>query len=159
MRQLAARVNVHAFRAVYPRIFRAGIICLARSPRTNATEVNSNDNERVDIEENQMHPVLRAELEAKQGTIIALCERYDVALLELFGSGTTDEWTPTNSDLDFVVSFAPHEGPGLADRYLGLAEGLEAAFARSVDLITSASIRNPYFRARVDASRSRVYAK
>jgi predicted nucleotidyltransferase len=106
-----------------------------------------------------MNPTLGTEFDAKRGAIAALCEKYGVASLDLFGSGTTDEWKPAESDLDFVVVFRPDESRGIADRYLGLAEDLEALFGRPVDLITPASIRNPYFRERVDATRSRIYAE
>ena len=106
-----------------------------------------------------MNPVLRAELESKSGAIAQLCEKYGVASLDLFGSGTTNEWRPVDSDLDFVVTFRAGPPAGLADRYLGLALDLEALFGRCVDLITPASIRNPYFRERIDATRSRVYAE
>lgn len=106
-----------------------------------------------------MNPVLQAEFDAKRGVITALCEKYGVASLDLFGSGTSAMWKSEGSDLDFVVSFQSDVQAGLADRYLGLAEELEALFQRSVDLITPGAMRNPYFRARVDASRSRIYAK
>lgn len=106
-----------------------------------------------------MNPSLRAVFEQQKQSIDAICESYSVASLDLFGSGTTDAWRPDESDLDFVVTFLPTGHEGLADRYLGLAEELEALFQRSVDLITPGAIKNPYFRARVDASRSRIYAK
>jgi predicted nucleotidyltransferase len=106
-----------------------------------------------------MNSQLRHEFEAKQGDLALLCEKYGVTSLDLFGSGTTDEWRPADSDLDFVVAFRGDTGPGIADRYLGLAEDLEALFGRSVDLITPASIRNPYFRERVEATRARIYAE
>lgn len=38
-----------------------------------------------------------------------------------------------------------------------MAEALEALFGRRVDLVTERSIRNPYFRQTVEASRQRVY--
>lgn len=106
-----------------------------------------------------MNPLLAAELHLKRVAIAELCSRYGVALLELFGSGTTDRWNAAESDVDFVVTFRQEHGMGLADRYLGLAEALEALLARRVDLITPASIRNPYFRDEVNASRTRVYAE
>ena len=106
-----------------------------------------------------MNCLLRLELEAKRSAISLLCETYGVASLDLFGSGTTDNWRPAESDLDFVVAFRPDATRGIADRYLGFAEDLEALFGRPVDLITLASIRNPYFRERVDATRSRIYAQ
>ena len=106
-----------------------------------------------------MNHILSSELESKRDALEALCEKYGVASLDLFGSGTTDEWRPVDSDLDFVVAFRPDANGRLATRYLGLAEALEALFGRAVDLITPESIRNPYFRARVDATRSRIYAE
>jgi uncharacterized protein len=106
-----------------------------------------------------MNPILLAELGTKRRAIAELCRKHGVASLDLFGSGTTDEWRHDGSDLDFVVTFRAGSPAGLADRYLGLAEDLEALFGRGVDLITPASIRNPYFRDRVAASRSRVYAE
>jgi uncharacterized protein len=41
--------------------------------------------------------------------------------------------------------------------YMELAEGLEALFGRKVDLVTERSIRNPYFRKTVEASRLVIY--
>ncbi len=79
--------------------------------------------------------------------------------LDLFGSATTEEWRAADSDLDFIVTFRPDASRRIAVRYLSFAEDLEALFGRPVDLITQASVRNPYFRAHVDATRARVYAR
>ncbi len=106
-----------------------------------------------------MNPLFSAELEAKRDLVATLCEKYGVAQLDVFGSGTTADWRPGESDLDFVVVFRPEPGGGLADRYLGLAEGLEAAFGRTVDLLTDRAIRNPYLRRSVDVTRTPVYAE
>jgi len=106
-----------------------------------------------------MNPVLEAEINAKRGAIATLCERYGVASLDLFGSGTSDAWQPEHRDLDFVVSFLVGATDGQADRYLGLAEELEALFKRPVDLTTPGAMKNPYFRAHVDACRSRIYSE
>lgn len=107
----------------------------------------------------KVNPELIAEFEAKEKAIAAICRKYGVAKLELFGSATTDAWRSIDSDLDFVVTFRAGTSEGLADRYLGLAEELEALFGRRVDLITPASIRNPYFRERVDTTRMTLYAE
>ena len=53
-----------------------------------------------------MNADLIAEFEAKRTAIAELCQRYGVASLDLFGSGTTDQWRPTDSDLDFEQTFA-----------------------------------------------------
>jgi predicted nucleotidyltransferase len=85
-----------------------------------------------------------------------LCKKYGVSRLDLFGSGATQDWRPGESDLDFVGTFRPDPDRSLADRYLGLAEGLEARFGRPVDLLTERAIHNPYFRRNVDATRAPV---
>jgi predicted nucleotidyltransferase len=86
-----------------------------------------------------------------------LCRRYGVARLELFGSATTDAFDPERSDLDFLVEFDANPS-GLFDRYFGLKESLEALYGRSVDLVTVASLRNPYFIDAVNKTRRLVYA-
>jgi hypothetical protein len=45
-----------------------------------------------------------------------------------------------------------------AEAYFSLKEGLERPFERPVDLLSSSSTKNPYFRQSVEASRVRLYA-
>ena len=90
--------------------------------------------------------------------IAALCRRFGVRRLDLFGSAATGAFRE-GSDLDFVVAFADTRAPGYADRYLDLAEALEALLGRDVDLVTERSIENPYFRRAVDATRRPVYER
>ena len=89
--------------------------------------------------------------------IAALCRRYGVRRLDLFGSAATGTFDPATSDLDFVATFADTHLPGYAGRYLDFADALEALFGRPVDLLTENMIGNPYFRQAVDATRQPVY--
>jgi predicted nucleotidyltransferase len=106
-----------------------------------------------------MTRALQAELEAKRDALAALCRKHGVARLDLFGAGTTEDWNLAQSDLDFIVAFCPDLDRSLADRYLGLADELEALFRRQVDLLTERAIRDPYFRRNVEATRAPVYAE
>jgi hypothetical protein len=90
-------------------------------------------------------------------TVAALCRRYGVRGLALFGSAATGAFRDDTSDLDFVVSFADTRAGNYAERYFAFAEALEELFGRPVDLVTERSIRNPYFRQEVDATRQPVY--
>ena len=90
------------------------------------------------------------------GEVRALCERHGIRRLDLFGSATTDRFDDRSSDLDFVVDFADRSA-GYADRYLAVAEGLEALFGRPVDLVTERSIKTPSFRRSVEASRKAIH--
>jgi len=92
----------------------------------------------------------RAELEA-------LCRRFGVRRLELFGSAVSGGFD-ARSDLDFLVEFDSPEAPGYADRFFGLLESLEALFGRPVDLVVDSAIRNPYFREAVERAKELLYA-
>lgn len=88
-----------------------------------------------------------------------LCRRYAVARLDLFGSATNDSFDPERSDLDFLVEFEDLPPVQYAEAYFSLKESLESLFGRRVDLLTEASLENPYLRARVYQEREQVYAR
>lgn len=92
-----------------------------------------------------------------QQEIVALCQRFKVKKLEVFGSVLTPRFDTMSSDIDFIVAFADESFGTLADRYLDLAEALERLFQRPVDLITERSIRNPYFVQEINRTRQKVY--
>lgn len=96
-------------------------------------------------------------VDEKKSEIVALCKRFGIRRLELFGSAATGAFDPAYSDLDFVVDLGPYDD-AIADRYLDFAEALEALFGRSVDLVTEKSIRNPYLRYQVDTQKVRIFA-
>jgi len=89
--------------------------------------------------------------------LATLCRRFHVRRLDRFGSAGTGRFDPIHSDLDFIVEFEPVEPVAYADAYFGLREGLISLFGRPVDLVTEASLANPYFRSRVLAERQTVY--
>ena len=58
------------------------------------------------------------QLQDKRAAFEALCHRYGVARLELFGSATTDAFDPNASDLDLLVRFQPTDvGGGAVGRF------------------------------------------
>jgi len=99
-----------------------------------------------------------ADIERRRVELEALCRRFQVLRLEVFGSAATGEFRGEGSDLDFLVEFEPQTGPGYADRYFGLLESLEALFGRPVDLVVASAIKNPYFRESVEQTRVVLYA-
>ncbi len=90
--------------------------------------------------------------------IEALCRRYSVQRLELFGSAAAGLDRPGDSDLDFLVEFAPLPSGAYSDAYFGLMESLEALFGRPVDLIVASAIRNPYFLQAIEDTKRLIYA-
>jgi predicted nucleotidyltransferase len=97
-------------------------------------------------------------IENSKPALADLCRRFEVRRLYLFGSGTKARFDPNTSDLDFLVELADRQPTkNYADRYLGLAEALEGLFGRRVDLLTEQSIRNPFLRREVQATRQLIY--
>lgn len=100
-----------------------------------------------------MHPSLVSQLP----TISALCEKYGVAHLELFGSATGAGFNVDSSDFDFLVELDPRIPGSRAKRWTELADALEHLLGRHVDLVNPRYIRNPYFLQAVNSSRTVIY--
>ena len=96
-------------------------------------------------------------LNGKTEELVDLCRRFHVKRLEIFGSAATDAFRPESSDLDFLVDFGDEPLGPWGGLFVDFADALEALFGRSVDLIMPKSIRNPYFRKAVEASRRLIY--
>jgi predicted nucleotidyltransferase len=90
--------------------------------------------------------------------IEALCQRFHVKTLELFGSATRENFNPATSDVDFLVDFLPGPLTQTSDVYFGLLFGLEDLFGRKIDLVETKAIKNPYFWEDVADSRVPIYA-
>jgi uncharacterized protein len=83
------------------------------------------------------------------------CREFNVLRLDAFGS-TARGATTSSSDVDLLVEFAdPSRTP--AKRFFGLLHYLEDSLGCEVDLLTTAGLRNPYFKARVLKERIPVY--
>ena len=87
-----------------------------------------------------------------------LCVSLSVRELRVFGSAVTDRFDPSRSDVDVLVEFFDPEAPGIADRFMALADGLEAIFQRPVDLVTKQAMKNPVFRQTVEKTSKPLYA-
>lgn len=101
---------------------------------------------------------MQKEIEQRQFEIAALCRRFGVRRLELFGSAARPDFDERASDVDLLVELEPPAEMGYADAYFGLKEELERLFARPVDLVSLASLSNPYFIREIEASRRLLYA-
>lgn len=71
-------------------------------------------------------------VDEKKPEIVALCERFGVRRLELFGSAATGAFDPAHSDLDFIVDLGAYER-GVAKRYFAFCERLEGLVQRPND--------------------------
>lgn len=102
---------------------------------------------------------MHADVAQKRDALAALCRRYDVARLEVFGSAARGvDFDPARSDADFLVEFKVQSALPPLEQFFGLARALEDLLGRPVDLVEPSAVKNPFIRAAIDRSREVVYA-
>ena len=91
--------------------------------------------------------------------IIALCKKYRVAKLWVFGSILTPRFND-ESDVDFLVDFDERniELLDYADNFFDFIHEIEAVMGRKVDMVVNKSIKNRFFRAEVDENRKLLWS-
>lgn len=97
-------------------------------------------------------------IEMNMDKIVALCKKYKVVKLWVFGSILTDRFND-ESDVDFSVKFDKVRIPLLefADNYLDFLEDLKNVFSRDVDLVSEDALTNPYFIKELNATKKLIY--
>jgi len=74
-----------------------------------------------------------AVVEDKREAIAALCCKYGVVRLFVFGSALRDDFRPGESDVDLLVEFGPMGGHAKAHAYFDLLDELSALLGTNVD--------------------------
>ena len=97
-------------------------------------------------------------IEHHRTEVAALCTRFGVQRLEVFGSATDGTFDTERSDIDFLVEFSPEDSGSLFHGYFGLQEALQHVFHRKIELVSASALSNPFFIAAVNKSRQPVYA-
>ena len=97
-------------------------------------------------------------IELNMDKIVALCKKYKVAKLWVFGSILTPRFNE-QSDIDFSVSFNKSEIDlkDYADNYFDLFDELKNLLHRDIDLVFDDSVKNQYFRKSLDSSKVLIY--
>ena len=74
-----------------------------------------------------------------------------------FGSSLNDTFNDKKSDIDIVVDLNYQDPLDYGEALLNLWDELEVLFGRKVDVLTDASIRNPYLRKSIENSKKLIY--
>lgn len=101
-------------------------------------------------------PTRRLKPAIPQSKVSAFCRRWKITEFSLFGSILRDDFGP-KSDVDVLVTFSPGAPWGLFD-LMAMQDELEALFGRSVDLVETAGLRNPFRRHAILSTRRVLYA-
>jgi predicted nucleotidyltransferase len=104
------------------------------------------------------HQTVLPLIEMRRSDIAALCRRFHVNRLEVFGSAARGlDFDPARSDVDLLVTYLPDHQPGIA-AHQDLRHALEDLFGRPVDLVMDAAVENPFIRSGIDRARQAIYA-
>jgi len=90
--------------------------------------------------------------------IAALCRRYGIRRLELFGSAASGAFDAGRSDIDFFYEFDLTNPEGLADRFFEFQRELQNLLGANVDLVSAPDATNPYFLQVANQNRLTLYA-
>lgn len=88
--------------------------------------------------------------------IIDLCRKHKVSKLFVFGSILTSRFND-ESDVDLVVDFNKAEVKDYFDNFFDFKYSLEELLGREVDLLEEQTIKNPYLKKNVDATKTLIY--
>ena len=106
------------------------------------------------------HPSPTLAIELPREAIEEFCRRWKITELAVFGSALRDDFGP-ESDLDFLVTFAPEATWSLLDK-VAIWRGLEMLLGRRVDLVSRRGVersRNPIRRQEILATAEVFFAE
>ena len=85
------------------------------------------------------------------------CRENHVVTMYAFGSSTNSTFDQQSSDIDVMVKVDIQDPVERGESLLSLWNALESLFKRKVDLITESSLRNPYLKNSIDATKVLIY--
>lgn len=87
------------------------------------------------------------------------CNEFHVAKLYGFGSAISDSFDPLHSDIDLLVQIEEADPVKRGEYLMNFWDKMESYFKRKVDLLTPASIRNPYLIKSIEKSKVLLYER
>lgn len=100
---------------------------------------------------------LREEIRSRSESFRELCRNHQVKYVYAFGSSITDRFDEKTSDIDLLIEIDTPDPVERGEKLLSLWDKLEVFFHRKVDLLTESSIKNPFLRKSIDATKVLVY--
>jgi len=93
----------------------------------------------------------------KRSELIKLCTIYKIKRLYVFGSVVTTKFSK-ESDIDFLISFIENLSiEEYTNNYFNIHHKLKELFNRKIDLVTEATLSNPYFIDSINETKELLY--
>jgi len=100
---------------------------------------------------------VKDKIQAKMNDFIHLCKVHRVKSLYAFGSSTTDNFDENSSDIDLLVEIDSDDPIQRGESLMSIWDKFELFFQRKVDLLTSSSLKNPFLKKSIDATKVLIY--
>ena len=96
------------------------------------------------------------ELNKHMDELRALCDKYNVESLYVFGSASTDTMK-NSSDIDLLVRFKQFDIAMYFVNYMEFKSRLKSLFKRDIDLVEEQSLKNPILINSINRTKELVY--
>lgn len=100
---------------------------------------------------------LPKEILEKQKELVRLCTKYNVNRLYIFGSASTGNFSPSQSNVDIYVELEKLSPIIRGENLMKLWDDLELLFNRKVDLLTDKSLKNPFLKKSIEKTQILLY--
>ncbi|WP_052731290.1 nucleotidyltransferase family protein [Spirosoma radiotolerans] len=101
--------------------------------------------------------MINATLANKLPVVTQILRANGVKRAYAFGSVCTEQFNDA-SDIDLLIAFDDTLDPiQYGDNYFTIAHALETVLKRPVDLVTERSLKNPYFIAMLERTKTAIY--
>ena len=97
-------------------------------------------------------------IEARREALAALCRKYGVVRLYLFGSALREDFRAGESDIDLLVDFGSMDGRSKAHAYFDLLEELSSLLGARIDLVMVGALKNRFIAREVESTKQVLYA-
>jgi predicted nucleotidyltransferase len=104
-----------------------------------------------------MNTTIAALLDSHRADIVAACETYGVAHLDLFGAAASADSKSGAGTLDMAVRFLPAVSHRATDNYAGLHGKLAEVLGHRIDLVSYNGVSNRYLLSEIERNRERIY--
>lgn len=100
---------------------------------------------------------VKDKIQAKMNDFINLCKMHQVKSLYAFGSSITDNFDESSSDIDLLVEIDTDDPIQRGESLMSIWDKFELFFQRKVDLLTNSSLKNPFLKKSIDATKVLIY--
>jgi predicted nucleotidyltransferase len=96
-------------------------------------------------------------IDDKLQDIAAICKRYGIQRLFVFGSALREDFNPGESDIDLLAEFGPLDITRRFHVFLDAREAFKTIFKADVDLVMEGAVKNQIIANEINRTKKLVY--